>query len=74
MRIIAFVCIGLMVSMQAFASFSFQKGKDIAVVVNSQEEKVVHTALALFQKDYSSVFDANLSIRNKPGSLYVGTL
>ncbi|NDV64713.1 glycosyl hydrolase 115 family protein [Bacteroides sp. 224] len=74
MRIIAVLCISLMVSMQAFASFSFQQGKDIKVVVNSNEEKVVHTALALFQKDYSNVFDANLTISNKRGSLYVGTL
>ena len=55
-------------------SFSFQQGKNISLVVEKNEEKVVHLAIDLLKRDMKSVLDAELTIGGKESHVIIGTI
>ncbi|MBR3759014.1 MAG: glycosyl hydrolase 115 family protein [Bacteroidaceae bacterium] len=63
---------------QSFASneenFTLQQGKNISLVVEKNEEKVVHLAIDLLKRDVKSVFDAELTIGGKESHVIIGTI
>lgn len=63
---------------QSFASneenFTLQQGKNISLVVEKNEEKVVHLAIDLLKRDVKSVLDAELTIGGKESHVIIGTI
>ena len=63
---------------QSFASneenFTLQQGKNISLVVEKNEEKVVHLAIDLLKRDMKSVLDAELTIGGKESHVIIGTI
>ena len=61
---------------QSFASneenFTLQQGKNISLVVEKNEEKVVHLAIDLLKRDMKSVLDAELTIGGKESHVIIG--
>ena len=55
-------------------SFSLQQGKNISLVVEKNEEKVVHLAIDLLKRDVKSVLDAELTLDGKESHVIVGTI
>lgn len=55
-------------------SFSLQQGKNISLVVEKNEEKVVHLAIDLLKRDVKSVLDAELTLGGKESHVIVGTI
>ena len=55
-------------------SFSLQQGKNISLVVEKNEEKVVHLAIDLLKRDVKSVLDAELTLDGKESYVIVGTI
>jgi hypothetical protein len=58
----------------AIAQFTFNRNKDISIVVNSNENQLVFTAVDMLAVDYASVFGGQLKTNGKKGKIYVGTL
>lgn len=56
------------------AQFSLQSARPVTVACNQAEERVVHTALRLFARDYQSVFSANVVADVRQGNIIVGTV
>ncbi len=63
---------------QSFASneenFTLQQGKNISLVVEKNEEKVVHLAIDLLKRDVKSVLDAELTLGGKESHVIIGTI
>ena len=55
-------------------SFSLQQGKNISLVVEKNEEKVVHLAIDLLKRDVKSMLDAELTLDGKESHVIVGTI
>lgn len=55
-------------------SFFLQQGKNISLVVEKNEEKVVHLAIDLLKRDVKSVLDAELILDGKESHVIVGTI
>ena len=55
-------------------SFSLQQGKNISLVVEKNEEKVVHLAIDLLKRDVKSVLDAELTSGGEASRIIVGTV
>jgi hypothetical protein len=56
-----------------FADFIFRKGKNMEISLPGGEEDVVQTALDIFSKDFTAVFNANLS-KGSNAQIIAGTL
>lgn len=56
------------------AQFSLHSGKPVTLACDKTEEKVVQTALKLFERDYQSVFSASVVTGTRQGDIIVGTL
>ena len=63
---------------QSFASneenFTLQQGKNISLVVEKNEERMVHLAIDLLKRDMKSVLDAELTIGGKESHVIIGTI
>ncbi len=59
---------------EAKKEFRMQSGDPVTVARDRSEEKVVHTALQLLERDCQSVFSASLVVDAKKGNIIVGTL
>ena len=55
-------------------SFFLQRGKNISLVVEKNEEKVVHIAIDLLKRDVKSVLDAELTSGGEASRIIVGTV
>ena len=64
----------LLIPIKGWSGITFNKGKIQKVVVSSNEEDVVHTALQMFQQDYVKVFDTDFKFSDKKGNIMIGTL
>ena len=72
-RILYFL-VTLMLPITMWANVSFKSGKTVKVVIDNNEEQVVHTALEMFKQDYNSVFGASIQTSTQNGNIYIGTL
>ena len=59
---------------EAKKGFRILSGEPVTVACDRSEEKVVHTALQLLERDWQNVFSAALIIDYKVGDVVVGTL
>lgn len=73
-KLIISLLASLVLPLYVFAGFIFRNNEDAVVVIDSNEEQVVHTALELFKKDYAKVFNRDLQVNGKKGNIYVGTI
>ncbi len=55
-------------------NFTLRQGKNISLVVEKNEEKVVHLAIDLLKRDMKSVLNAELIIGNKEPHVIIGTI
>ncbi|NDW11399.1 hypothetical protein D0T50_00660 [Bacteroides sp. 214] len=66
--------LGILLPFYSCSTPTFQAGQELTVVINPNEEQVVQTALEILQRDYKSVFSAQLTTGNDEGKIYIGTL
>ena len=58
----------------AWGQFRLHSGTVAAVSCDKSEAPIVHTALALLQRDYRAVFSDSLQCKETRGNILVGTL
>lgn len=73
-KITIIAVLGIIIPFKIFAGFSFRNQHDITIVVSTKEEKVVHTAIGIFRKDYAKVFSGEVITGKNSGDIYIGTL
>nr|WP_321408492.1 glycosyl hydrolase 115 family protein [uncultured Carboxylicivirga sp.] len=71
-KIVAYLVM-LMLPLHLWADISFEQGKRARIVFNCSEEKVVHSAVEMFQHDYAQVFGSDIELSTKKGSVILGT-
>lgn len=59
--------------LHTYADFVFRSKTNLTISLNSKEAEVVHTALAIFEKDYKNVFGGSI-VRKSNAQIIIATL
>lgn len=71
--VVLFLMSGCHVFIRA-SDFVIEQGKPLSVLIDKQEQPVVHTALEIFCSDYAKVFGDNCRVVGNGAKLVVGTV
>ncbi|RZK68062.1 MAG: hypothetical protein EOO95_00920, partial [Pedobacter sp.] len=73
LKLLLLLIVSFAVPQLLFADFIFRNGKNMEISFPGGEEEVVQTAVDIFSKDFSAVFNANL-LKGSNAQIIVGTL